>query len=78
MSERWTQDEIDADMFRYDDDVCPDCNQLRDMCYCNDGSECGRWSNGRLTRWCSKAGSEECDFECPYRASLYAEGRSDG
>lgn len=31
------------------------------------GDECGRWDNGRLTRWCSKAGSEECDFECPYR-----------
>ncbi len=29
------------------------------------GEECGRWSNGRLTRYCSKAGSEECEFECP-------------
>ena len=31
------------------------------------GEECGRWSNGRLTRYCAKAGSEECEFECPYR-----------
>lgn len=31
------------------------------------GEECGRWDNGRLSRWCRKAGTEECDFECPYR-----------
>jgi hypothetical protein len=31
------------------------------------GAECGRWRNGRLSDSCSKAGSEECDFECPYR-----------
>lgn len=30
------------------------------------GEECGRWSNGRLTKHCAKAGSEECEFECPY------------
>lgn len=30
------------------------------------GEECGRWSNGHLERFCAKAGSEECDFECPY------------
>lgn len=30
------------------------------------GAECGRWSNGRLMAHCSKAGSEECDWECPY------------
>lgn len=34
------------------------------------GEECGRWDNGRLTHSCSKAGSEECDWECPYRSSL--------
>jgi hypothetical protein len=33
------------------------------------GEECGRWSNGRLGQFCAKAGSEECDFECPYRDS---------
>lgn len=35
------------------------------------GEECGRWMDGRLTHSCTKAGSEECDFECPYRDSLY-------
>lgn len=30
------------------------------------GEECGRWVNGRLGPQCSKAGSEECDWECPY------------
>lgn len=34
------------------------------------GEECGRWDNGRLTHSCTKAGSEECDFECPYRDTL--------
>jgi hypothetical protein len=28
---------------------------------------CGRWRNGRLAAVCTKAGSEECDFECPHR-----------
>lgn len=31
------------------------------------GEECGRWINSRLTRDCRLAGSEFCDFECPYR-----------
>ena len=35
------------------------------------GDECGRWIDGRLSRSCMKAGSEGCDFECPYRDSLY-------
>ncbi len=30
------------------------------------GEECGRWRNGRLSDHCLKAGSEECDWECPY------------
>lgn len=31
-----------------------------------DASEdCGRWDNGRLMKQCRKAGSEECDWECP-------------
>lgn len=29
------------------------------------GEDCGRWVNGRLSTQCSKAGSEECDWECP-------------
>ncbi len=36
----------------------------------NPGDECGRWSNGRLTRSCALAGTEFCDFECPFRDSL--------
>jgi hypothetical protein len=31
------------------------------------GEECGRWLNGNLDRWCRLAGTEFCDFECPYR-----------
>lgn len=53
-----------------DDGVCPDCDEIHDMCECHVGEDCGRWSNGRLTKYCAKAGSEECDFECPYRNSL--------
>lgn len=53
----WTQDEIDADQFDDDEDG-PE-----------PGDECGRWRNGRLARYCTKAGTEECDFECPYRDS---------
>lgn len=32
------------------------------------GEACGRWSNGQLLPKCTKAGTEECDFECPYGA----------
>lgn len=39
------------------------------------GDECGRWMNGRLTGSCLKAGSEECDWECPYRMDLYKKRR---
>jgi hypothetical protein len=33
------------------------------------GEECGRWRNGKLVAvyWCSQAGTEFCDFDCPYR-----------
>lgn len=57
-----------------DDDygICPDCHECWDICECREGEECGRWMNGRLTKSCTKAGSEECDFECPYRGSLYS------
>lgn len=33
------------------------------------GEECGRWRNGALSRSCGLAGTEFCDFECPYRNS---------
>jgi hypothetical protein len=58
------------DEFDDDDGVCLGCDQPHDMCDCHEGEECGRWANGRLGKYCSKAGSEECDFECPYRNSL--------
>lgn len=34
----------------------------------DDDDECGRWLNGRLGPWsdCRLAGTEQCDFECPY------------
>jgi len=50
-----TQDEIDDACLDDEDDLY------------DPGEECGRWNNGRLGRLCTKAGSEECDFECPYR-----------
>lgn len=69
-SRAWTQEEIDDDQFRDDAGMCPDCDEPWEMCECHVGEDCGRWSNGRLTASCSKAGSEECDFECPYRNTL--------
>lgn len=54
-----------------DDYLCPDCGQIEDTCTCHAGDDCGRWCNGKLTKLCSKAGSEECDFECPFRNGLY-------
>ncbi len=54
MPREWTQDEIDTDSGALDAEPEP-------------GSECGRWRNGRLGQYCAKAGTEECDFECPYR-----------
>lgn len=62
MAEReWTQEEIDEDMFRWEDEE--DGIEA--------GEECGRWINSRLTGSCTLAGTEQCDFECPYRSSLY-------
>lgn len=62
MQREWTQDAIDAEMLRdYDEEEDGP----------EPGEECGRWRDGALTKSCSKAGTEECDFECPYRATLY-------
>lgn len=49
-----------------DDAHCWQCGELHDMCECRVGEACGRWRNGFLDKYCTKAGSEECDFECPY------------
>lgn len=40
------------------------------------GEECGRWQNGKLMPTCTKAGSEECDFECPRGAFGAPKGRA--
>lgn len=63
-------DVFDDDFEDPDDGVCEECGLIFDECECHIGDECGRWRNGDLSESCSKAGSEECDFECPYRASL--------
>lgn len=49
-----------------DDALCWECGQIHDVRECHVGEECGRWRNGVLSGSCTKAGSEECDFECPY------------
>ena len=54
-----------------EDELCDSCGETWDMCECHVGDNCGRWRNGKLTKSCSMAGTEECDFECPYRGSLY-------
>lgn len=54
---KWTQDEIDDECAAGEEDDGPE-----------PGEECGRWNNGRLGQHCSKAGTEECDFECPHRS----------
>ena len=61
---------VGYDDFDQRDYLCPDCAQPDCICECHVGDECGRWRNGRLSSSCLKAGSEECDFECPYRATL--------
>ena len=61
-------DEFDSD---YDLDE-PEDDDISD--------ECGRLWGGRMAPWsdCTKAGSEFCDFECPYgragRATLDQRG----
>lgn len=57
-----------------EDETCWECDQPFHLCECHVGADCGRWRNGHLSSSCSKAGSEECDFECPHRDSLYAHG----
>lgn len=50
------EDELDYDDDFYDPD--------EDW---ENGTECGAWFNGRFSYYeCTKAGSEECDWDCPY------------
>jgi hypothetical protein len=59
---------IDAEGSDMDEgeDLCVDCGGTY-PCECTAAENCGRWSNGKLMKSCTKAGSEECDFECPLR-----------
>jgi hypothetical protein len=53
----------------YEDDgegLCHECGEPY-PCECTVIEDCGRWCNGKLMQSCTKAGSEECDFECPLR-----------
>lgn len=55
-----------------DPDICEYCGQGPEDCHCHDGDDCGRLDQnapfGMLpVGMCHKAGTEECDFECPYR-----------
>lgn len=59
MPREWTQEDIDAEMESYAETEALDTIRA--------GEECGRWTNGGLGQYCAKAGTEECDFECPYR-----------
>lgn len=56
-----TQDEIDHEFDDYEDD--------EDFGFGEE--DCGRWMNGRLTNSCMLAGTEDCDWECPLRYSLF-------
>jgi hypothetical protein len=60
-----------------DNQRCPDCGFLACICHRDDGEpeiddgwetgeNCGRWINGRLGSSCMLAGTEECDWDCPY------------
>lgn len=58
--------EREEDHLDEDEGLCLDCQLPHDECECHVGDECDRWRNGVLSPDCSKAGSEECDFECPF------------
>lgn len=57
------QAELDAmDDGYYDFDDCDDDDY-------DPGEDCGRWRNGVLVHDCLNAGSEWCDWECPYHGT---------
>jgi hypothetical protein len=57
------------DLWRYDNPDEDDADPLGDAM-----DECGRTSDGT----CMLAGSEQCDFECPFRDGLYGEAEGVG
>lgn len=57
----WPQDRIDEEMLGY--------GEGDDYEY-DDGQDCGGWFNGQFSYYdCLLAGTEFCDWECPYGAS---------
>lgn len=48
-----------------DDDHPHDCTDCDDDDH-DPGEECGRWDNGNLGPHCVLAGTEWCDWDCPY------------
>ncbi len=54
--------ELDEYADQYGDDGYDDYDDEPD----DPGEECGRWINGALGQQCRLAGSEFCDWECPY------------
>ena len=56
MSRMWSQDEIDDDIANGDDED----DEMESL-----AQACGLYTNGQ----CSMAGTEHCDFECPWRDS---------
>lgn len=56
----WTQDKIDDDQIYSDFDDAFDEDEFLDCAMGRDGQ-------------CGKAGSEECDFECPIMLSILRE-----
>jgi hypothetical protein len=72
-----TQDEVRAVVRGAEEGQrCPECGLLHCVCHLDDddqpepeydpGEDCGRWINGSLGRLCTSAGTEFCDWECPY------------
>lgn len=52
-----------------------DQDEIEDDDWLSFGEEdCGRWLNGRLTHSCRLLGTEDCDWECPLRATLFKRG----
>lgn len=65
MSDQWTQDDIDNDQI--DDDV--DEDEQAEM---EAEMNCGRYAGNK---GCSLAGTEYCDWSCPFSDALYRRPR---
>lgn len=65
MGREWTQEEIDAMERDFDDDDGYELDPMEEA-----EMDCGLGRDGQ----CSQAGSEHCDFSCPFRNSEYFAG----